>query len=139
MRYNLELPSIENSDQYIYLDLASPSPLKVAGYNLVGGVGFTGTNGVGRRAQLADKNNWDPRFGLAYRFNDKTALRGGFGIFHHPYLSTSEDVSQGYNRTTSNIVTEADTVAEARTLVREAIEGWLDAAEHTGKAGRAAR
>jgi hypothetical protein len=125
VRYNLEMPSIENSDQYIYLDLASPSPLKVAGYNLIGGVGFTGTNGVGRRAQLADKNNWDPRLGLAYRVNDKTALRGGFGIFHHPYLSTSEDVSQGYNRTTSNIVTAADTVTPLFNLSNPFPQGLL--------------
>ena len=31
-------------------------------------------------------------------------------MFHHPYFSTSEDVSQGFNRTTTNIVTQPDTV-----------------------------
>jgi len=110
LRYNLELPSTEQDNQYIYLDLTSPSPLKVPGYNLVGGVGFTNVNGIGRRAQLADTNNWEPRFGLALRINEKTALRGGFGIFHHPYFSTSEDVSHGFNRTTTALITEADTV-----------------------------
>jgi hypothetical protein len=109
----------------VYLDLTSPSPLKITGYNLVGGVGFTGVNGIGRRAQLADKNNWDPRLGLAYRVNDKTALRGGFGIFHHPYLSTSEDVSQGYNRTTSNLVTAADTVTPLFNLSNPFPQGLL--------------
>ena len=26
--------------------------------------------------------NWQPRVGLAYKLSDKTALRGGFGIFY---------------------------------------------------------
>ena len=125
VRYNLELPSVEDKNQYVYLDLTSPSPLKAPGYNLVGGVGFTGVNGVGRRAQLADTNNWDPRFGLAYRFNDKTVLRGGFGLFHHPYFSTSEDVSNGFTRTTTNLVTQADTVTPLFNLANPFPQGLL--------------
>ena len=125
VRYNLELPSIEHKDQYIYLDLVSPSPLKVPGYNLIGGVGFTGVNGIGRRAQLADTNDWEPRVGLAYRFNDKTALRGGYGMFHHPYFSTSEDVSQGFTRTTTNIVTQPDTVTPLFNLSNPFPQGLL--------------
>jgi outer membrane receptor protein involved in Fe transport len=29
-----------------------------------------------------DRNNWGPRFGLAYRLGDATVLRGGYGIFY---------------------------------------------------------
>jgi outer membrane receptor protein involved in Fe transport len=29
-----------------------------------------------------DKNNFGPRFGFAYAFDDKTVLRGGFGLYH---------------------------------------------------------
>jgi hypothetical protein len=125
IRYNLELPSTEDKNQYVYLDLTSPSPLKVPGYNLVGGVGFTGVNGVGRRSQLADTNNWDPRFGIAYRINEKTALRGGFGMFHHPQLSTSTDVSQGFTRTTSNLVAQADTVTPLFNLANPFPQGLI--------------
>lgn len=32
----------------------------------------------------ADKNNFSPRFSLAYQLNEKTALRGGFGLFYGP-------------------------------------------------------
>lgn len=32
--------------------------------------------------QPKDKNNFAPRFGLAYAFNEKTVLRGGYGLFY---------------------------------------------------------
>src|SRR5207302_5943090 len=39
--------------------------------------------GVGRRAAYqADRNNWAPRIGFAYSMNDKTVMRGGYGIFY---------------------------------------------------------
>jgi outer membrane receptor protein involved in Fe transport len=30
----------------------------------------------------SDKNNFGPRFGVSYAFNDKTVVRGGYGIFY---------------------------------------------------------
>lgn len=109
IRYNLE-PSIrEAKNQDVFLDLTSPSPLQVPGYNLFGGVGFVGIDGRGKGTQIADTNNWDPRIGLAYRINDKTVLRGGFGIFHDP-LVPNTDVSQGFTRNTASLVTQPDNV-----------------------------
>ena len=32
----------------------------------------------------ADKNNFAPRLSAAYKLNDKTVLRGGFGLFYGP-------------------------------------------------------
>ncbi len=32
-----------------------------------------------------DRNNFQPRVGFAYAFNDKTVLRGGFGIYTGPF------------------------------------------------------
>ncbi|MEW6361083.1 MAG: TonB-dependent receptor [Acidobacteriota bacterium] len=32
--------------------------------------------------QPKDKNNFAPRFGMSYAFNDKTVLRGGYGLFY---------------------------------------------------------
>jgi hypothetical protein len=110
LRYNLELGSIEQNNHYVFLDTTSSSPLKVPGYNLVGGLAFTGVNGNSRRVEAADHNNWDPRAGLAYRIGDKTVVRAGFGMFHNPLLSTDRDTTQGFSRTTSNIVAQADGV-----------------------------
>jgi hypothetical protein len=110
MRYNLELGSIEKNNHYVYLDTTSASPLSVPGYNLVGGLAFTGVSGHSRRVEQADHNNWDPRAGLAYRIGNKTVLRAGFGMFHNPLLSTDRDQTQGFSRATSNIVAQADGV-----------------------------
>ncbi|MCC6858765.1 MAG: TonB-dependent receptor [Bryobacterales bacterium] len=126
LRYSLELPSIEKQNQYVYLDLNSPSPLQVPGYDLKGGLGFVGVGGVGRRTQSPDRNNWEPRVGLAYRMQDNTVLRAGFGVFHHPYISTSTDTSLGFQRTTSNLVTEADTVTPLFNLSDPFPQGILE-------------
>ncbi|MBI4902257.1 MAG: TonB-dependent receptor [Acidobacteria bacterium] len=131
IRYNLELPTIEEKDRYVYLDLNSPSPLQVPGYNLVGGLGFTGVNGIGRRAQTTDRNNWDPRVGLAYRISDKTILRSGFGIFHHPQLTTSIDISQGFTRSTTNLVALADTVTPTFNLANPFPQGLIQPTGNT--------
>jgi hypothetical protein len=38
--------------------------------------------GVGRGLVNADKKNFAPRLGFAFRINDKTVFRGGYGIFY---------------------------------------------------------
>ena len=38
--------------------------------------------GVGRGLVKTDRNNFAPRLGLAWRVNDRTVLRGGFGMFY---------------------------------------------------------
>ncbi len=110
LRYNVELGSIEQSNHYVYLNTTSPSPLVVPGYNLVGGINFTGVDGNPRRAEQADWNNWDPRAGLAYRIANNTVIRAGFGIFHNPLISPDRDITQGFSRQTSNLVTLANGV-----------------------------
>lgn len=110
IRYNLELPRTEADNRYVFLDLGSPSPLRVPGLpELRGGVGFVGIEGRGRRTQLGDRNNWNPRLGLAWQLDEKTVVRGGFGIFHHP-LVPNTDLAQGFSRTTSSVVAAPDGV-----------------------------
>lgn len=127
IRYNLELARTEKNNEYTYLDLESKSPLSVPAYpNLKGGIGFVGVNGAGRRTQLADTNNWDPRAGLAWQVNDKTVLRTGFGIFHHP-LTPNTDASLGFSRTTSSLTTQADGVTPTYALQNPFPQGILAA------------
>src|SRR5262249_47230266 len=42
-----------------------------------------GLEGVSARALYnADRNNFGPRFGFAYSYNNKTVVRGGYGVFY---------------------------------------------------------
>jgi hypothetical protein len=90
------------------LDAVSPLAAQLPQLNLRGGIGFVGPH---EATQRADKNNFDPRVGAAWTVNDKTVVRSGFGVFHHPspsYLGTGTSV--GAARTSTSVATEADTV-----------------------------
>ncbi|HEY9285862.1 MAG TPA: TonB-dependent receptor [Pyrinomonadaceae bacterium] len=56
--------------------------------------GFTYANPDDRAAWDADTSNWQPRIGVAYQLNEKTVLRGGFGIFTSAFRipSTLSDI-----------------------------------------------
>jgi len=41
------------------------------------------TGGWGRALVGTDKNDWAPRLGIAYKLNDKTVIRTGFGVFYN--------------------------------------------------------
>ncbi len=64
-----------------------------------GGLEFLSVNGNPSTPWRLDKNNLQPRIGVAYKLNEKTVLRGGFGRF---YLNpTATGHTQGFNiRTT---------------------------------------
>jgi hypothetical protein len=46
------------------------------------GYTFASTYGLGRGTVFADKLDFSPRIGLAYRLGEKTVLRGGYGIYY---------------------------------------------------------
>lgn len=52
--------------------------------NLTGGLLFAGVNGQPHGPFTPDKNNFQPRIGVAYQWNEKTVLRGGYGRFYFP-------------------------------------------------------
>jgi hypothetical protein len=52
--------------------------------NLTGGLLFTGVGGLDEGAFDPDRNNFQPRVGVAYQWNEKTVLRGGYGLFYFP-------------------------------------------------------
>jgi outer membrane receptor protein involved in Fe transport len=59
--------------RYDLQDLADPSAAKSEC-----GVGSVGTR---HHDPVRDANNFGPRFGFSYAFDDKTVVRGGYGIF----------------------------------------------------------
>lgn len=61
-----------------------PSNVPITAFeNLSGGLIFA--SGSSQANQQTDKNNFQPRIGFSYGINDKTVIRGGFGIFTAPF------------------------------------------------------
>jgi hypothetical protein len=76
--------------------------------NLAGGLRFaSGSDDVN---QATDKNNFQPRIGVSYALNDKTVIRGGFGIFTssfqiQPINQSGFTASTAFAPTTNNGLT----------------------------------
>jgi hypothetical protein len=101
LRYELESGLKEASGAFVTgFDTTSASPLRAgaltnynanvpasvpitAFQNLSGGLRFAGSGSDVNQA--TDKNNFQPRIGFSYAINDKTVIRGGFGIFVSPF------------------------------------------------------
>lgn len=83
-------------------DPYSKSPLVVPGMDVRGGLMYAGVNGNDRGAYRKDLNNFGPRIGAAYRLNEKTVIRGGYGLL---YAQTFDDPggAPGYSQRTGMI------------------------------------
>ena len=106
LRYELTLGTTERYDRHtIGPDLTTPSPIEPqakanyarnpipeiapADFRVVGGLLFATPDN--RRNAVADRDNWAPRVGLAYRLLPRTVLRAGVGVFYsywwNPFVS----------------------------------------------------
>ncbi len=75
-------------------------------FKIQGGLTFAGVNGEPRGLYDTPKKNFMPRFGLAYQLDDKTVVRGGYGIFFGFLGERRGDVIQtGFTQDTSFIPT----------------------------------
>ena len=95
-RYDYEQPPIERYNRQnrgFAFDQASPLASSVSGAstancpscaNLTGGLLFAGVGSEPEGAFEPDRNNFQPRVGVAYKWNDKTVIRGGYGLFYFP-------------------------------------------------------
>ena len=84
LRYDLDLPARESQDRFSEIDPTLPNP---GAGGILGAYTYFGS-GPGRngRHRLQDTYTkaFGPRLGFAYSINDKTVLRGGYGIFYEP-------------------------------------------------------
>ncbi len=68
LRYTLNFPSTDADNQGAVFNLQSQE------------LDYLGQNGFGESARRLHKLDFGPRLGIAYRLNDKTVLRGGYGL-----------------------------------------------------------
>jgi hypothetical protein len=98
LRYEFETPMIEAQNRSVRaFDFAAVQPIEAAAkaalneavtgiprsaFDVRGGVTFAGVNGEPEGLYETPKDQIMPRLGLAYKLDDKTVLRGGYGIFY---------------------------------------------------------
>ncbi len=84
LRWELPIAPHETYDRVGLMDPNTPNPAAGA---LLGGLTFYGDgperNGRSRFFDTGYKS-FGPRLGLAYQINDKTVIRGYYGLLHHP-------------------------------------------------------
>jgi len=95
------------SPQVIANYATSPTPeVPASQIKVNGGLTFSNVNGQPRGLYNTPKVNLMPRFGFAYQFDNKTVVRGGYGIFFGFLGERRGDVVQtGFTRDTNYIGT----------------------------------
>ena len=115
LRWDYETALQERYDRMLRgydFNVASPIASQVQGLALKGGVLFAGSNA--RTSFNADRNNFQPRVGLAYNFANKWVLRGGYGLY---YLGQNESgANQGFSRNTGATVSTDGNLTPAISL-----------------------
>jgi hypothetical protein len=92
--------SIEAAAKAAYA--ANPIPeVAPPAFNVRGGLQFASDSN--RAFWNADGNNIQPRVGFAYAINDRTALRGGWGIYTVPFVFSNGIYMPGFSQATSII------------------------------------
>src|SRR6266446_2652176 len=124
LRYEVELPYTERYNRLISFDPNAVNPvaaqaqatyttlynanpaayvLTPAQFQIKGAIKFADSKN--RTVYNWDKNNFSPRVGFAFALNDKTVIRGGFGISYQALETTNNGVgtipNTGFSSTTN--------------------------------------
>jgi len=143
LRYEFETPLVERFNKSVrafdpnYIQpiepavrakyALNPTPeIPASAFNVRGALTFPGQNGEPRGLYETPKNNFMPRIGVAYRLNDKTVIRAGYGMFYGFLGQRRGDVIQsGFSRDT-NLVPTVDGVTFVGTLSNPFPNGILE-------------
>lgn len=87
----------------------NPTPeVPASAFNVRGGLTFAGVNGEPDGLYDTPKNNFMPRVGFTYKLDERTVVRGGYGMFYGFLGQRRGDVIQsGYSQNT-NIIPSLD-------------------------------
>jgi len=123
LRWEVEGPTSERFDRSVRgFDFNAPNPLDaqvranyaknpipeipVDAFRVMGGLTFPGVNGQPHTLFSRDWNNLMPRVGFAFQLDNKTVIRGGYGVYFGPLGIQRNDVIQsGFSQTTSLVPT----------------------------------
>jgi hypothetical protein len=120
LRHEYETPMIEAGNQSVRgFDEEAVQPIEAAAraalnsaatgvpldqFRVRGGLLFAGVNGQPRGLYETPKNNLMPRVGATFKLDDRTLLRGGYGIFYGFLGQRRGDViTTGFSATTSMV------------------------------------
>ena len=84
-RWDLNTPVFEKENRLNYgfeTDVINPVSSRINGAPVRGGLGFVTVDGNPKYPYKFDKNNIQPRAGFAFALNDRTTLRGGYGLYY---------------------------------------------------------
>src|SRR5713226_3408388 len=116
LRYDLDIPATEAQNRFSAVDPALPNP---GAGNTLGAYTYFGS-GSGRNNQTRPQDVYHkafgPRLGFAYTINDKTVLRGGYGIFYEPLKEGSFADQDGlgfFNRQTVDVTNGGPTLIDS--------------------------
>lgn len=108
LRYDVTTPRTERHNRMDWWDPSVVSPLQVPGLGTLYGGEMFNSPSV-RSDWVTDWTDVQPRFGYAWQFNDKTVIRGGYGIYYDQSRGGANGLlsygSQGFNQYTSVVPT----------------------------------
>ncbi|MEG9432331.1 TonB-dependent receptor [Terriglobus sp. ADX1] len=119
LRYEFEPGIHERSNHYaVGFDRNITSPLQTtAGVTTKGAIEYAGQNGYSTNCCSNHSFNFSPRIGAAYALDEKTVVRGGFGVFYAPlFYSTSASLAPGYAATSTYVASNDSNRTPANSL-----------------------
>lgn len=108
LRWDYESPIVERYNRQVRgfaFDQASPIANRAPALNLKGGLIYAGSDGAAREAFNRDRNNWQPRVGVAWQFRPLWVMRGGYGLYYLGQNGIGPDT--GFSQPT-NLVASTD-------------------------------
>ena len=144
LRWDVELPRTERYNKLSYWDPNAPSPIQgainatgvsaavcPACSNLRGAMRFVGQPGsqYGRAQAPTQYKDFGPRLGTSFAVNDKTVIRGGFGLVFAPSSlqaagTTGDAGTEGFSGTTNFQFTHDNEQTINTTLDNPAKDGF---------------
>jgi hypothetical protein len=120
--------TISNAAEAAYA--ARPDLIAASQWRARGGIGFASdaTPGI----YDPDKNNIQPRLGFAYTLNEKTVIRGGWGVYTSPFVFSNGATNQmGFSQSTPYTATQNNGLTFQSTLNSPYPNGVLQPAGNT--------